>query len=78
MWCNLFFLCYGSWLSEVKKQGARWSNHTLRSGSWGSRRENGDAILIGDGACQGVQGCLGFVSLRKACQELRKTGGMNP
>lgn len=66
---------------------AEWGQETSESGGpiasreadlKGSGLENGDAILIGDGACQAVQGCLGFVSPRKGCQEPRKTGGMSP
>lgn len=66
---------------------AEWGEETSESGGpiaprvadlKGSGLGNGDAILIGDGACQAVQGCLGFVSPRKGCQEPRKTGGMSP
>ena len=68
---------YSRGLHEVKRE-QRWPNQSLRSGSCGIRLENGDAILIGAGACHGMQGCVGFVSQRKACQELRKTGRMSP
>lgn len=63
---------------RLRHRDARWPDHTRRSRPWGSELENGDAILIGDGACQGVQGCPGFVSQRKGCQELRETGRMSP
>lgn len=67
MWTNLLFPHYSWRLSEVKKQASQVAQ------SHPEKR-----ILIGDGACQAVQGCLGFVSPRKGCQEPRKTGGMSP
>ncbi len=72
-----FSVMEGGW-GRSRHGDARWPDHALSSRPWGSRLENGDAILIGDGACQGVQGCPGFVSQRKGCQELRGTGGMSP
>lgn len=81
----LFFLIRVYFSSFWKEAGAgwdagrtRWPDHTLTSRTWGSRLENGDAILIGDGACRRVQGCPRFVSQRKGCQELSDTVGMSP
>lgn len=61
----------------------RWSgrvrgaaDHTLRSQPSGEAdKKNGDAILIGSGACQGLEGCPGCVSQRSGCQEPGETGG---
>lgn len=52
------------------------ADHTLRSRPSGEAdKKNGDAILIGGGACQGLEGCPGCVSQRSGCQEAGETGG---
>lgn len=63
------------WGQEASERGGPITPR--KAGPKASGQENGDAILIGDGACQAVQGCLGFVSQRKGCQEPRKTGSMS-
>lgn len=55
---------------------SRAADHTLRSRPSGEAdKKNGDAILIGGGACQGLEGCPECVSQRSGCQEPGETGG---
>lgn len=67
----------GGWW-ERPDPGKRGGLITPRERPWRSRLETSDTILIGEGACQAEQGCPGFASPRRGCQELRETGGMSP
>lgn len=69
--------CFGSLAGGGGAAGVSGAaDHTLRSRPSGEAdKKNGDAILIGGGACQGLEGRPGCVSQRSGCQEPGETGG---